>query len=261
MVRHVRPVRTRGRARRQGTERAEPKAAGDGIGMGGTGVPRVLVVDDEPSITELVAYNLRQEGFAVDCAADGRAALRMAEAAPYDLVVLDLMLPVVDGREVLRLLRRDHDTPVILLTARGGEADRVAGLEAGADDYLVKPFSVRELLARVHAVLRRFGRGVGKVRVGGVEIDPAQRRAVRDGRPVELTQTEFDLFWELAQSAGRVLDRESLIRRVWGYDFEGDRRTVDVHVRHLREKLEADPARPRLIETVRGVGYRLRAET
>lgn len=218
------------------------------------------MVDDEPAIRELLAFNLGREGYDVDLAADGAEALSCAERQAYDLIVLDLMLPKVDGRAVLRSLRRMGDVPVILLTARSGEADRVAGLEEGADDYLVKPFSVRELLARVQAVLRRFGRTVRRLRVGGLDMDFPRREAHIEGRPIDLTQTEFSLLWEMAQAPGRVMDRESLIRRVWGLDFEGDVRTIDVHIRHLREKVETDPGHPKFIETVRGAGYRVREQ-
>jgi DNA-binding response OmpR family regulator len=223
-------------------------------------VPRILIVDDEPAIVELVRFNLVREGFEADAAGDGRTALRQLESRPYDLVVLDRMLPGIEGTEVLRQLRQHSRIPVILLTARGSEADRVAGLEAGADDYLVKPFSPRELVARVRAVLRRAGRRAagGIVRTGDLEVDLREQRVRRAGRIVDLTATEFALLRELAEHLDQAVSREQLIEKVWGYDFDGDARTVDVHVRHLREKLEDNPSRPAYLETVRGVGYRLR---
>ncbi|MCL6595802.1 MAG: response regulator transcription factor [Firmicutes bacterium] len=223
---------------------------------------RVLVVDDEEAIRELVAYTLEREGFEADAVADGRAALERLERQPYDLVLLDRMLPGMQGTDVLRRIRAQGRLPVILLTAKAGENDRVEGLEAGADDYVGKPFSPRELVARVRAVLRRAGGGQGAavLRVGDLELDLKGHGASVRGRPVRLTATEFALLRHLAEHAGRTLSREDLIRGVWGYDFEGDARTIDVHVRHLREKIEDDPARPRRIETVRGVGYRLRRE-
>ncbi len=225
-------------------------------------MPRILVVDDEEPIRELVCYTLESEGFRADAVADGAAALSRLDAEPYDMVLLDRMLPGMQGTEVLRRIRASGRLPVILLTALGSEADRVAGLETGADDYVAKPFSPRELVARVRAVLRRSGAGRGARRVvaGDVAIDLAGRAVERAGQPVELTATEFALLRQLAERAGQAVGREELIRGVWGYDFEGDARTIDVHVRHLREKLEADPARPEHIETVRGVGYRLKGD-
>lgn len=223
-------------------------------------MPRVLVVDDEEPIRELVRLTLEQEGFRTDAVVDGRSALRQLEAAPYDLVLLDRMLPGMQGTEVLRRIREHGRTPVILLTARSGESDRVEGLEAGADDYVAKPFSPRELVARVRAVLRRTGgaRGAATLHVGDLVIDLQGHGVTRAGRPIDLTATEFGLLRHMAEHLGHALEREELIRGVWGYDFDGDARTVDVHIRHLREKLEDDPARPARIETVRGVGYRLR---
>jgi DNA-binding response OmpR family regulator len=223
-------------------------------------LPRVLVVDDEEAIRELVRYTLELEGFRADAVADGPSALRALEGQPYDIVLLDRMLPGMQGTEVLRRIRAERRLPVILLTAKGAEHDRVEGLEAGADDYVAKPFSPRELVARVRAVLRRAGGGqAGAVlRVGDLEVDLKGHAVHRGGRPIDLTQTEFALVAHMAEHAGRVLGREELIRAVWGYDFDGDARTVDVHIRHLREKLEDDPGHPVRIETVRGVGYRLR---
>lgn len=223
-------------------------------------MPRVLVVDDEEPIRELVRLTLEQEGFRTDAVVDGRSALLQLEATPYDIVLLDRMLPGMQGTEVLRRIREQGRLPVILLTARSGESDRVEGLEAGADDYVAKPFSPRELVARVRAVLRRSGgaRGASILRVGDLEIDLHGHGVTRAGRAIDLTATEFSLLQHMAEHAGQALGREELIRGVWGYDFDGDARTVDVHIRHLREKLEDDPGRPSRIETVRGVGYRLR---
>lgn len=225
-------------------------------------MPRVLIVDDEPAIAELVSFNLAREGYQTDVALDGRTALRKFENQPYDLVILDRMLPGMDGVDVLRELRRAGPVPVLMLTARGSETDRVTGLEAGADDYLVKPFSIRELVARTRAILRRSGlSGVeATASFGDVTVHLDTQSCERAGRPVDLTSTEFALLRTLLEHRGRPVDRESLIRGAWGYDFAGDARTVDVHIRHLREKLEADPAHPVWIETVRGTGYRLRGE-
>ncbi len=225
-------------------------------------MPRVLIVDDEPAIAELVSFNLSHEGYQTDTVFDARSALRQFEAHPYDLVILDRMLPGMDGVEVLREIRRAGRVPVLMLTARGSEVDRVMGLEAGADDYLVKPFSTRELVARARAILRRSGLAAqtASVGFGDVKLDLASQTCERAGEPVDLTSTEFALLRTLSEYRGRPVDREALIRGVWGYDFSGDARTVDVHIRHLREKLEADPAHPVWIETVRGTGYRLRGE-
>ncbi|MGE5591931.1 MAG: response regulator [Bacillota bacterium] len=222
---------------------------------------RVLVVDDEPALVELVAFNLRKAGFDVNTAADGAAALEAVRAWDPQLVVLDLMLPGLDGFEVCRELRKWSAVPVLMLTARKEEVDRVVGLEIGADDYLTKPFSPRELVARVRALLRRVrldreSGGGGVLESGPLRIDLERHEVAVEGRPVDLTPTEFRLLSQLAQHPGRVYSREDLLRVIWGEDFFGDERTVDVHVRHLREKVEPDPARPQLILTVRGVGYR-----
>ncbi|MFI5797748.1 response regulator transcription factor [Streptomyces sp. NPDC051677] len=224
---------------------------------------RVLVVDDDPTVSEVVAGYLDRAGFAVDVAADGPSAVRLAGAQPPDLVVLDLMLPGMDGLEVCRRIRRDGPLPVIMLTARGDEEDRVLGLEVGADDYVTKPFSPRELVLRVESVLRRAGAAsVDRtpsvepwLRAGPLAMDPVARRATRDGGELALTLREFDLLEFFLRNPGRAVSREDLMRRVWGWEF-GDLSTVTVHVRRLREKVEDDPARPRLISTVWGVGYR-----
>ncbi len=216
----------------------------------------VLIVEDEEAIRDLVAFHLETAGFQVIQAEDGEEGLRQALDAAPDLVLLDLMLPRLDGVALLRALRRQSRVPVIMLTARTEEADRVRGLELGADDYVGKPFSPRELVARVKAVLRRTDPPTDRLAAGGVEIDIAAHRCYVQGSERELTLTEFGLLQTLMERPGQVLTREMLLEKVWGYDYYGDARTVDVHVRHLREKVEAEPSRPRLIETVRGVGYR-----
>jgi DNA-binding response OmpR family regulator len=217
----------------------------------------ILVVDDERNIVELVRLYLEKDGFAVVAAHDGREALVLAERHDPDLVVLDLMLPLLDGREVTRELRRRGDTPILMLTARGDDVDRIVGLEMGADDYLVKPFNPHELVARVRAILRRTdgaARGGRPIEVGSLRIDPRRHEAYVGSRRVELRPREFDLLAALARDPGVVLSRDVLLESVWGTDFPGETRTVDVHVGELRAKLGEDgPA----IETVRGVGYRL----
>jgi DNA-binding response OmpR family regulator len=229
---------------------------------------KILVVDDEPSLRGTIAYSLRRDGHEVEVAEDGEAALAAWAAAPSDLVILDVMLPKLDGLEVCRRLRRTSSVPIVMLTARTEEIDRVVGLEIGADDYVTKPFSMREVLARVKAMLRRRDLFREEMRqtdvvadeefqIAGLTIDPARRRIFRGGTEIPLKPREFDLLVFLARHPGQVLPPDHLIERVWGYDALGDVRTVRVHVRSLREKLEADPSNPVLIETVRGVGYRL----
>ncbi|MFE4536836.1 response regulator transcription factor [Streptomyces scopuliridis] len=222
----------------------------------------ILVVDDDPTVAEVVTGYLERAGFSVDRAADGPEALRLAAAGRPALVVLDLMLPGMDGLEVCRRLRAAAPVPVIMLTARGDEDDRILGLEIGADDYVTKPFSPRELVLRVESVLRRHGdqgRATGaaepELRRAGITLDPAGRRATKDGRPLALTLREFDLLAHLMRHPGLAIGRETLMHDVWGWEF-GDLSTVTVHVRRLRGKIEDDPARPRLIRTVWGVGYR-----
>jgi two-component system alkaline phosphatase synthesis response regulator PhoP len=226
---------------------------------------KILVVDDEPSIRELVRFNLEKEGYAVIEAGDGPQALQLAQTQRPDLVLLDLMLPGVDGFTVCRRLNDTLGVPVIMLTARGEEVDRVLGLELGADDYVTKPFSPRELVARVKAVLRRSERAPeheapAVVQAGPLRIDPAMRMVTVGTDRVELTPREFDLLTLLAGNPGRVFSRQFLLENLWGYDFLGDMRTVDVHIRHLRQKVEEDPANPVLIETVHGLGYRFMAK-
>jgi two-component system response regulator MtrA len=220
---------------------------------------RILLVEDDASIREITTIGLRNAGFEVDTAADGQDGLDRFRSAAYDLVLLDVMLPRLDGLEVARAIRRVSTVPVVMLTARADTIDVVVGLEAGADDYVRKPFEVPELVARVRAAIRRAGREAGEpeqLRLGPVVIDLAGRTVARDGREIALTRTEFDLLAELARNAGRVLTRDVLLDRIWGYDYLGDSRLVDVAIQRLRAKIEADPAAPELVQTVRGAGYK-----
>ncbi|MYW65524.1 response regulator [Streptomyces sp. SID8379] len=221
------------------------------------GAGRVLVVDDDPTVAEVVTGYLERAGYLVDRAGDGPTALAGAAAHRPDLVVLDLMLPGMDGLEVCRRLRARGPVPVVMLTARGDEDDRILGLEVGADDYVTKPFSPRELVLRVESVLRRArpNAHVRPLAAAGLTVDPAARRATRDGAELALTLREFDLLAFFLRNPGTAYSREDLMREVWGWDF-GDLSTVTVHVRRLRNKVESDPARPRLVQTVWGVGYR-----
>jgi len=221
---------------------------------------RVLVVDDDETIRELLRSYLQREGFRVEVAAEGEAAVRVARAFRPEVVVLDVLLPGLDGLEVLRRLRAEADPYVVLLTAKSEETDRVVGLELGADDYVTKPFSPRELVARIRAILRR-GRGRGDfpeppLVFRRLRIDPTRREVYREGTLVSLTPLEFDLLRTLASFPGRVWTREQLLQRVWGHDYFGDERVVDAHVKELRRKLGDDAARPAFIQTVRGVGYK-----
>jgi DNA-binding response OmpR family regulator len=226
-----------------------------------SGIPAkatVLVVDDEPTVRRVVATYLRNEGHRTLEAADGLVALELLEQERPGLVVLDLMLPGIDGLELCRTIRRRGDTPVIMLTARGEESDRIVGLDLGADDYVTKPFSPRELMARVRSVLRRMPNapGVETILAGCLSIDPGAREVTRDGVPLRLTVKEFDLLHFLASHPRLVFSRTALMERVWGYESAFDTGTVTVHVRRLREKVEDDPSHPRHIETVWGAGYR-----
>ncbi|HEV8602050.1 MAG TPA: response regulator transcription factor [Gaiellaceae bacterium] len=219
----------------------------------------VLVVDDEPTIREIVVGYLAREGYRTLEAADGDRARELLERDRPDLVVLDVMLPGTDGLELCRWIRSSSRLPVIMLTARGEESDRIVGLELGADDYVTKPFSPRELVARVRTVLRRAEPEVGtqeRLSFDGLEIDSATREVTRGHEPLRLTAREFDLLWFLASHPRRVFSRDHLMRRVWGYSAALDTGTVTVHMRRLREKIEDDPSRPRRLETVWGVGYR-----
>ena len=224
------------------------------------GTATILVVDDERKIRDLVRSYLEREGYAVLVADSGQGALEALERANPDLVVLDLMLPDVSGEEVARSVRSHSDVPIIMLTAKAGEDDRVAGLRLGADDYLVKPFSPRELVARVEAVLRRASGGAANGAMsldeGRLVIDRESREVAVDGAAVELTRSEFDLLHALASRPGRVYSRYELITKVQGYDYEGYERTIDAHVKNLRRKLGDDPRHPRYVLTVMGVGYK-----
>ncbi len=229
---------------------------------------KILVVEDELSLRETLAYNLKKDGYAVESAGDGRTALEAARRMKPDLVVLDLMLPELDGFEVARVLRKEMTTAILMLTARDEEIDRVVGLEVGADDYMTKPFSMRELLARVKAQLRRTrlireemtnaqaSAPHEQLAFGGLLIDQTRREVKLDGGPLQLKPKEYELLLFLAQHQGKMLSREFILERVWGWDYVGDSRTVDVHVRWLRQKIEADASKPTRIVTVRGGGYR-----
>lgn len=224
---------------------------------------RILVVDDEPSVTDLIAYNLRKSLYDVRIAADGREALRLVREYSPDLILLDLMIPEVDGLDVCREIRRSSDVPVIMITARGEEVDRVLGLEIGADDYVTKPFSMRELLARIKAVLRRAQKVNGEESSsllhgpGSLLMDVERRTVAVNGTPIELTRLEFDLFHRLLINPGRVLTRERLLEQAWGYEYVGDTRAVDSAVKRLRAKLRAVSDEADCIESVRGLGYRV----
>jgi two-component system response regulator RegX3 len=224
--------------------------------------PRILFVEDERSISEPFSHALEREGFEAVVAPTAAEALRLAGSIEPDLVLLDLMLPDGDGRDVAREIRRYSDTPIIMLTARGTETDRIVGLELGADDYVVKPFSGPEVIARIRAVLRRTGSTTSNesvARVEGLELDPESRRVTLDGEEIEMSRKEFDLLAALMERAGRVVRRETLMEEVWDENWFGSTRTLDTHIGWLRKKLDDDPADPRFIHTVRGVGFRFRS--
>jgi DNA-binding response OmpR family regulator len=229
----------------------------------------ILVVEDEPALRDTLSYNLKKDGFIVEAVGDGRAALNSARELKPDLIVLDLMLPEIDGFEVCRILRREMNTPILMLTARDDEIDRVVGLEVGADDYLTKPFSMRELMARVKAQLRRsrllreeLGKAVEsqsaqeKLSFGNMVINLTRREVTLNDQPLPLKPQEYELLLFFAEHKGQMLSREFILERVWGWDYVGDSRTVDVHVRWLRQKIEEDAGDPKRIVTVRGGGYR-----
>ncbi|NLM37168.1 MAG: response regulator transcription factor [Firmicutes bacterium] len=230
---------------------------------------RVLIIEDEPNIIELVAYNLEKEGWLVSKAQTGEEGWEKIQAEHPDIILLDLMLPGIDGMEICRRTRQNkltRDIPIIILTAKAEEADRVLGLESGADDYVTKPFSPRELIARIRAVLRRADKNFLEVEekemlvLGPIKMDLRQHKVLVHDNEIELTPKEFDLLHLLMSHPGRAFSREYLLENLWGYEFFGDTRTVDVHVRRLRQKIEDNPAQPYWLETVRGVGYRIREE-
>jgi len=228
---------------------------------------KVLLVEDDRTLLDVLKYNLTKEGHDVITACDGVEALNVARDKKPDLIVLDVMLPKLDGFEVCRILRRETTTPILMLTAKASETDKVVGLELGADDYMTKPFSMREFLARIKAMLRRsemmkMAAGSVKetisslIRVGDLEIDFARHKVSRAGSAIDLSPKEFDLLAFLVKNREQVFRRDQLLEKVWGYDYAGDTRTVDVHIRWLRQKIESDPANPKHLLTVRGIGYK-----
>lgn len=229
-----------------------------------TGNYKILIVEDDRTLLDTLKYNLRKEGYDVVTAIDGSEALDLARREKPDLIVLDIMLPKMSGFEVCRVLRKDMNVPILMLTAKVDETDKIVGLEIGADDYMTKPFSLRELLARIRAMLRRSKMAEmppkadeALLKVGDIEIDIARHRVSKGGTALQLTAKEFDLLAFLARNKGFVFSRDRLLEKVWGYDFAGDTRTVDVHIRWLRQKIEADPDNPKRLITVRGTGYKL----
>jgi two-component system OmpR family response regulator len=228
---------------------------------------KILVVEDDQTLLNVLKYNLVKEGYDVLTAADGVQALDAARSKRPDMIVLDIMLPKLDGFEVCRILRKEMTTPILMLTAKAEETDKVVGLELGADDYMTKPFSMREFLARVKAMLRRAEMMktaassvketiTSLIKVGEIEVDLARHRVSRSGTLIELSLKEFDLLALLVENRELVFSRDQLLEKVWGYDYAGDTRTVDVHMRWLRQKIESDPANPRHLLTVRGIGYK-----
>jgi two-component system OmpR family response regulator len=224
----------------------------------------ILIVEDDKTLLDVLTYNFAKEGYRVLTASDGVEALGVARKEHPDVIVLDVMLPQMSGFEVCRVLRKEMSTPILMLTARDEEVDRVVGLDIGADDYMTKPFSMRELMARVRALLRRSEMAEtaapaakAGIKIGDIDIDTARHQVMLNGKLLNLTPKEFDLLLFLATNKGLVFSREQLLEKVWGFDYPGDTRTVDVHMRYLREKIEADPARPTRLLTVRGVGYKM----
>lgn len=229
---------------------------------------KVLVVEDDQTLSGVLKYNLSKEGYAVVSAFDGAQALEVARSEKPDIILLDLMLPKLDGLEVCRILRKESSVPILMLTAKNDEIDRVVGLELGADDYMAKPFGVRELMARVHAMLRRrqiinkesVPTGISPIiKADSISMDETRRTVLLKGEPLNLTHKEFDLLAFLIKNAGQVFKREQLLDKVWGFDFAGDTRTVDVHISWLRQKIEDDPQHPKRLVTLRGVGYKFEA--
>ena len=226
-------------------------------------MPKILVVDDERVMVKGIKFNLENEGYQVETGSDGEEAVDKARTGQFDLIILDLMMPKIDGLQACMKIREFSNVPVIMLTAKGEDADKIIGFECGADDYITKPFNILELKARIRALLRRAAssaqqqREADRLTQGSITLDLAERAAWRDGRPVDLTAKEFDLMVLLMQNPGRVYSRENLLNLVWGYEYIGEFRTVDVHIRRLREKLEPDPANPEHILTKWGVGYYL----
>ncbi len=225
---------------------------------------KVLVVEDDPNLLEALKYNLQKESYDVVITIDGEQAIAIARREKPDLVILDVMLPKMNGFEVCSILRKEMTAPILMLTARADETDKIVGLEIGADDYMTKPFSMRELLARVRAMLRRSKMTeappiveTSSIKIGKLEVDIARHRVSLSGAALELTPKEFDLLAFLARHRGMVFSREQLLEKIWGYDYAGDTRTVDVHIRWLRQKIEADPGHPVHLLTVRGTGYKL----
>mgnify|MGYP001275528982 CR=1 FL=1 len=224
---------------------------------------RILVVDDEKLLVKGVKFNLENEGYEVECAYDGASAVELARNGRFDLIILDVMMPELDGQEACMRIREFSNVPIIMLTAKSEDADKLMGFECGADDYVTKPFNILELKARVRALLRRAGmaaqkQGGGRLSMGHITLDVDARAAWKDGKSVDLTAKEFDLMELLMRNPGRVYSRENLLNIVWGYEYAGEYRTVDVHIRRLREKLELDPANPEYILTKWGVGYYLK---
>ncbi|MBD5119201.1 MAG: response regulator transcription factor [Clostridiales bacterium] len=226
-------------------------------------MPKILVVDDERVMVKGIKFNLENEGYQVDTGSDGEEAVDKARMGQYDLIILDLMMPKIDGLQACMKIREFSNVPIIMLTAKGEDTDKIIGFECGADDYITKPFNILELKARIRALLRRAGaaaqqqREADRLTQGSITLDLLERAAWRDGEPVDLTAKEFDLMVLLMQNPGRVYSRENLLNLVWGYEYIGEFRTVDVHIRRLREKLEPDPANPEHILTKWGVGYYL----
>ncbi len=225
---------------------------------------KILIVEDDKTLLDVLKYNFAKEGYRVLTASDGVEALDVARKEHPDVIVLDVMLPQMSGFEVCRVLRKEMSTPILMLTARDEEVDRVVGLDIGADDYMTKPFSMRELMARVRALLRRSEMAEtaapaakAGIKIGDIDIDTPRHQVMLNGKLLNLTPKEFDLLLFLATNKGLVFSREQLLEKVWGFDYPGDTRTVDVHMRYLREKIEADPARPTRLLTVRGVGYKM----